>query len=707
MATQQSPAQFPVGKPAPPRKDPPRVGIKLRPNAKERQQKDPRSILEILDQARAGTSSGARAYRLFPTRTPQEIDALLDRAEQSDRTYKRVDLNAWWQVYLRTADPGPGQSPPSFSDDFEVDSLLVDLLKHEDVDNAYALRTGPPPGIQFDNGYLDTKDKRGLDVLSAWRTIDPRNPTGMTAGQGVKLVDIEGGWYKWDQTRPDGSHYDEYNVDLPDNIISLNTTNEDLTRWHGSNVLGIIFMKPNNLYGTGIAPAGQAYTMCQTFNGPADNEAEAVNIGCALVEAILEALDAEHQDQYLLRPGDVILLETSTAKDVLPNVPEKLPSECEPPVFALIRIATALGIIVVEAAGNSGLDLATIPVGGKLVFDKKTATDFRDSGAIMVGACDPSNLAPWTTSGTEGSSFGERVDVYAWGDSVATTGTSGPISNDIDATPEDFCPRPESNIPAFGGTSAAAAIIAGTIMLIQSYAQQQNGLRYTPSQMRDLLKAGGTPSEGEIRNIIGVMPNLATIMTQIKPGADIYLRHNANDAGDSTQTLSMTNSFSSPDIMLNASGRTQTPNLYNPGAAQNTISISLHNRGKAAAPSATVHIYWTHKPDLTDLTKWTSIGTADIGTVPPHTNSTDGVAVASLFWPSNAAPTGDTSNLCLIAVATCPTDAGISVANIADALSVAGTVPVRPDLGDVKQKLYLELLQSGNNISQVGFGVRA
>ena len=55
-------------------------------------------------------------------------------------------------------------------------------------------------------------------------------------------------------------------------------------------------------------------------------------------------------------------------------------------------MATAGGIVVVEAGGNAGYDLdAYTDKSGKKIFDRRSA-DFReDSGAIMVGAAVLSN----------------------------------------------------------------------------------------------------------------------------------------------------------------------------------------------------------------------------------------------------------------------------------------------------------------------------
>jgi hypothetical protein len=215
-------------------------------------------------------------------------------------------------------------------------------------------------------------------------------------------------------------------------------------------------------------------------------------------------------DDSKLRPGDVLLLEAQTHLNE--------PVEVDSQVYQYIYNATVRGIVVVEAAGNAGLDLDTYTYQALSLLNRGSS-QFRESGAIMVGAAhrSPHNRMPT-------SNHGNRIDCYAWGESVySTSGTGG--------------------YGALSDTSAAAAIIAGAALSIQGIAQQFNkgvdlpNHRYLPDQLRSILRnpATGTVSANSNWNStydstwdpllnpnfltwnqdgIGVMPDLGAIINQ-------------------------------------------------------------------------------------------------------------------------------------------------------------------------------------------------
>ncbi len=97
---------------------------------------------------------------------------------------------------------------------------------------------------------------------------------------------------------------------------------------------------------------------------------------------------------------------------------EKLPVEVEAAAFDAIRHVTDLGIVVVEAAGNGGHDLDAYLDGKNRHVLDRSSIDFRDSGAIMVGAA--TSTIPH--SRLDFSNHGSRIDCYGWGADIDTTG---------------------------------------------------------------------------------------------------------------------------------------------------------------------------------------------------------------------------------------------------------------------------------------------
>jgi hypothetical protein len=77
--------------------DYPRICIKFNAAAQKQAKDSPNYeyILNLLDEAEAGTSSGARVLTLYWPATSDELDALVARAQHCDPTYTPADLSAW------------------------------------------------------------------------------------------------------------------------------------------------------------------------------------------------------------------------------------------------------------------------------------------------------------------------------------------------------------------------------------------------------------------------------------------------------------------------------------------------------------------------------------------------------------------------------------------------------------------------------------
>ena len=364
-------------------------------------------------------------------------------------------------------EPDPGQ-------DFE--SLLDSLNAMPDVDYAY-LEGSPAPPPDFDPSN---------DTLARFQDYILPAPVGINAihankfpggdGQGVQFIDIEQGWLL--------NHEDL----LAANIQLLWGVNKQFFD-HGTAVLGQMVATDNDKGIVGIARNCRAAVISQWSSAGRLETAQ----------AILKATES-------LLPGDVLLIEAQI--DVPLESGNYFPVEVERATMEVLRHAFNKGIIVIEAAGNGGKhggnNLNSFVAGSAGTILNPNTTSFIDSMAIMVGAASssvPHQRLPL-------SNFGTRVNCYAWGEKITTTG------NEFD---------PHSKIKYthnFGGTSGASPIIAGAAVVLQAVRQATSGTRFSPREMRALLSAtvNGTPSANPSHDQIGVMPDLKTILNNAFPG---------------------------------------------------------------------------------------------------------------------------------------------------------------------------------------------
>ncbi|WP_018654574.1 S8 family serine peptidase [Actinomadura flavalba] len=256
---------------------------------------------------------------------------------------------------------------------------------------------------------------------------------------------------------------------------------------HATQVAGVIGADPGNGVGiAGIAPQAR------------------LEVGSATERRLCDTIDR-------LAPGDVILYEVAIGG---------YPWEVQKPIRDLTKVATAKGIIVVEAAGNGGRDLDDLTQPSA-----RAIMEGGDSGAIIVGAGEPPSPGGTNCLGSNrpparsrlalddfGSTFGSRVNVQAHGHCIVTTGV--PTRNGH--TPGQTDPnKMYSN--SFGGTSGASAIVAGAVVVLQGVAKAR-GVTLTPAQMRQLLVQTGTPQTGNTAQNIGPQPDLGAAANYLAAG---------------------------------------------------------------------------------------------------------------------------------------------------------------------------------------------
>lgn len=354
---------------------------------------------------------------------------------------------------------------------------------------ASSRRTGP--AVQ---GYVANAPD-GVGAQHAWAL-----PGG--DGTGVAVFDVELGWNEHHEALR-GARIE------PDIAGALDRRSRD----HGTAVLGIL--------------AGRG----------------AMSGLCPSASVICVAVDPQDPGQALYslfprtRAGDVVLIEVQRRPQfagyvVSPALMRKgdqaqayLPLEWWPDEWNAIAGLTSKGRIVVEVAGNGnmaledkvldrepdGLDVwAQFGHGWRNPLGRPVGWD---SHAILVGAGVPPS--PYSTSGHPDlarhypSNHGDAVDVQGWGEGVATAGSAAASM----AQPENSAYTAD-----FGDTSAAAAIVAGVIACTQGMLRAADLTPLTSLQMRDLLRASGTPQADApfcglpVQHRVGPRPDLGKLI---------------------------------------------------------------------------------------------------------------------------------------------------------------------------------------------------
>jgi serine protease len=379
------------------------------------------------------------------------------------------DLGLWYEVLL-----AQGTDP-------EAAIALFQALPCVEMVGPAPLMTEPPVTGNYTSlqGYLGSATA-GVDAQYAW-TI-----AGGT-GAGITIYDVE---YGWIQDHEDLSK--ALNVQL---LLNPGDTALISSKNHGTAVLGEMIADNDGKGVTGIAYGANIKL------APATTTNLGLNPGNAILLALADGL-----------PGDVILVEQQTS---VCGLYDYGPSEWESAVFQAIQTATANGLVVVEAAGNGGVNLDRTECASR--FNRSS----RDSGAIIVGAGQPPasgyDRQRENVPGFWGSSYGSRVDVQGWGSGVMTTGY-GDYPDPL-AWPEDFCYGLCSYTNTFNGTSSASPMVAASAAIIQAIAIQRNGAPLSPWQVRDLLVQTGSPQLGNTAEHIGPRPDLHQAIAQLPQSA--------------------------------------------------------------------------------------------------------------------------------------------------------------------------------------------
>lgn len=651
-------------KPKPKIESIPAISVKLTPNAQKREEKESGLLAAAIERALSSaiTIDRITVQPLVTSRKPETVKKLVQRARELDPEYQAPDFNAWYRVTFKPAEVEKADTTFNPKKPEHVDELVKRLHHLEEIESASALRANPPPVVDDDalsshQRYFNAAPV-GLDIRYAWGF-----PGG--DGAGVGFVDMEQGW--------DFNHQDLVDAHIP--LISGLNSNYF---YHGTSVLGIVRMVDNVIGGIGAASMSAARAIGQIRNDGVNN----------IYDAIIDALTS-------MQFGDVLLLEAQETDPA--GGPSYWPVEIRDDAYDAIRLATALGIIVVEPAGNGDNDLDPYTnLAGLQIFNRSSTTSFRDSGAIMVGSCS----APASTyqphqrkmgGAGNASNYGSRIDVYAWGENVFSTTTDSAGTDNIHYT--EF----------FGGTSGASAIISGACVVLQGVAMARAtaptpSFRFSPLDMRRILQINGTPSVNPTVDKISVMPDLRAIIDGqfLNIAPDLYIRDYVGDNGDPTSGILS----QSPDIIVRQSPVANPQTSFGPGSGTENnallsqdvlgggmdqyLYVRVLNRGGSTSNNSTATVYWSPPSTLVTPNLWHPIASTTIPTVPTH----NVLAVSdTIVWPGATIP--QPGHYCFVAL-------------VGDALDPA------PSLADVKFKTfdnYIRFISNNNNVAWRNFDV--
>lgn len=336
-------------------------------------------------------------------------------------------------------------------------------------------------------GYLDPASAGGIDAISAWAFPGGR-------GLNTRIIDIEGTWeLEHEDLRP--PFYRSGWIINDGDLAELGPWREMIVdgRNHGTAVIGQLVAENNDYGVTGICSDAN-YGVVSVFN-PVMPQLDP-SLFLAYVANAVSIATAQ------LRAGDVILIEQHAPgpgdyESCSPNCGSRffVPMEYWQAEFEAIQVASALGIVVVEPAGNGSQNL------DNPIYGNRFNPTIRHSGAIMVGAGSSDTHAPlWFTN------FGSRVDLQGWGEDVMTLGYG-----DISANGDD---QKQWYTSTFSGTSSAAPIVAGAVAVVQGVLRANGRMPYAHADMRNLLVSTGTPQGSPNTGNIGPLPDLNAAINQ-------------------------------------------------------------------------------------------------------------------------------------------------------------------------------------------------
>lgn len=617
--------------------------------------------------------------RRFTTLPPEALRALANRAKARQELGEKESL---YNDYPAAAEMLANAEAPSLpAAQFDFDTYFQIDVSSQEVAIAIAERLDgweeivqlttllPPPAPQpFDcrdyQGYLDGETGTELPPVAGYQGIRARPVwaavgAGAAVSQGMVTIGvIERRWNLQHNDLDQGAMMQVAGNCPP--ALSPAMANEELR--HAIADLGVLAARNNGVGCTGIAYG--APILLASSNRCNRTRPDAI------ADAIVTLLAQ-------LQPGDVLLIEEQIRYPRDPNQPGAsinpanedtyiyAPVEFSPDTFEAIRLATALGVTVIEPAGNKTSSRASVDLQPYFTRYEQWLRqqglllpgDPFDSGATLVGAC-----VPQAQQRHSSSNYGMPVRCCAWGSNVTT----------LDLNDGIRC--------GYNGTSAASAIIAGAAALLQSIVSSTS-MPLTPTQLRTLLSDPNFGVEPDPnRGPVGVMPDLQRIVTALQTGAyvvrNLFIRDSLVDVGapGGVETVD-----ESPDIaffplpVAGTPAGLDDPNVGPLGVTSlerrgHAIFVRISNRTGQPLQNILVRLFWARPNELHHRALWHEIGAQTLPTM-----DTDFAVLEPFGWSASALPpAGDYTVVVMLHADEDPTILRVNNLNVNTRIRVIG-----------------------------------
>jgi len=414
---------------------------------------------------------GANYEQLLNGGACTNINALLGQAEtRSGRA--QPDLEGLHQV----------EFPPSLSGQQLLD-LYDDLVVHSDVEfvELREASPGPPPtgGVTPDFSSGPPPSQTLYRGPNPGGDFDFANNLGLI-GTGIRLAEVSIAF---------NFEHEEFlsgvvgvNASTPLQSYILNPTWD---QWvdHGVATLSQN-LAPNNGFGvTGMTHGADG----QFYRG-------GVWTGTDIEFQIEEAFCNALADSIVAGDGQVVYLEFQVGTPGSWLAPLEVLST----IYMITVVGTDAGVVVLAPAGNGATNLDTSSV--SLIQSWRARPD---SGAIIVGA----GSADSSHNRLSFSTFGSRVNLQGWGESVVAAGYGelAQVGGDIN--------RAYTGI--FSGTSSATPMVAGAAVLAQESALSLGIPALDSRQMRSFLAATGISQGTSITGNVGPFVDVRRAVTEV------------------------------------------------------------------------------------------------------------------------------------------------------------------------------------------------